>query len=99
MAELDGLSEVAGNGVVLDKDVRVFQRVTPESSAVFLASGILSGTEVEIGGPEKVGHFFFDHKLQYFVPWEDSGERDTQYLRLVDLPAMARMILSPVSKE
>lgn len=89
-------NEGDGSKIVLGKDTLVFQRVTPDSSSMFVAHQELAGTEVEIGGPEEVGVFSYDHKTQQFVPWLNSGERYLQYFRLVDLPPMVRLAWSSV---
>lgn len=97
--ESDWHPEVAGNKIVLGQDVIVFQQVTPESSTVFSAWGLPSGSEVKIGGAEEVEHFFLEDIRQPFVLWKDSGEKHPQYFRLVDIPPITRMMLSPVSNE
>lgn len=98
MIELADPHETVRNMVILGQKARVFQRVTPDSSTVFLVAGLPSGFRVEIGGAEEVASFFLDENRQQFVPWKDSGKKDTQYLRLADLPPMTRMLLSSVSE-
>lgn len=99
MAEFNGRPEVARNGVVLVQHTDVFQRIRPESPNMFLVGGLSSGTKVKIGDQEEVAFFYLDDKRQPFIPWKDSGQRAPQYFKLVDLPAMARMMLSPVSED
>ena len=89
------LGEV-GSRVTLHKETKVYQKVRLESMNVFLARGLPPGSKVQIGDSEEVASFFLDEERQPFVPWKDSGERDTQYIRVADLPPIVRLALSPV---